>query len=84
MPAALDDGVVQAEAAIAVLLDEVRRTMALVTTMPVSIRIPIRPGSDSDVLVTTSAMMAPVAANGIETSRTSGFSRERKVATMIR
>ena len=58
--------------------------MALVTTMPVSIRIPIRPGSDSEVLVTTSAMIAPVAAKGIDTSSTSGLSSDRKVATMIR
>ena len=58
--------------------------MALVTTMPVSIRIPIRPGSDKEVLVTTSAMIAPVAAKGIATSSTNGFNRERKVATMIR
>ena len=58
--------------------------MALVTTMPVSIRIPINPGSESEVLVATSAMIAPVAANGIDTSSTSGLSSERKVATMIR
>ncbi len=44
----------------------------------------MRPGSDSDVFVITSAMMAPVAANGIDTSSTSGFSSERNVATMIR
>ena len=52
--------------------------------MPVSIRRPIRPGSDSAVWVTTSAMIAPMAANGIATSRISGFSSERNVATMTR
>ena len=60
------------------------KTIALVTTIPVSIRMPINPGRDSDVLVTTRATMAPVAANGIETRSTSGLSSERKVATMIR
>ena len=54
------------------------------TTMPVSIRIPINPGRDSEVLVTTRATIAPVAANGIDTSSTSGLSSERKAATMIR
>ncbi len=58
--------------------------MALVTTMPVSIRIPINPGSDSEVLVATRAMIAPVAAKGMATSRTNGFSSERNVATMMR
>ncbi len=57
--------------------------MALVTTIPVSMRTPISAGSESDVLVETRAMIVPVAAKGIATSSTSGFSNERKVATMI-
>ena len=34
--------------------------MALVTTIPVSIRIPINPGRESEVLVTTSATIARI------------------------
>ncbi len=58
--------------------------MAFVTTMPVSISNPIMAGSDSAVPVTTSATMAPLAANGIEASNTNGLMSERNVATMIR
>jgi hypothetical protein len=44
----------------------------------------MRPGSESEVLVTTRATIAPVAAKGMETSSTSGFKSDRKAATMIR
>ena len=49
-------------------------TIALVTTMPTSISTPISAGTPSGVPVTSSRPIAPVAANGIETSRISGWS----------
>jgi len=52
--------------------------------MPVNISNPIMAGNDSAVPVTTRAIRAPLAANGIETRSTSGFTSDRKVATMIR
>ncbi len=59
-------------------------TIALVTTMPISISIPIREATPSGVPVTSSSAMAPVAAKGTDTSRISGCSRLRKVTTMSR
>ena len=58
-------------------------TIALVTTTPTSIRKPISEGSPSAEPVTSSRAIAPVAAKGIETSSTSGWINDRKVATMI-
>ena len=58
-------------------------TIALVTTMPTSISMPISDGSPSGTPVTRSRAMAPVAANGTETSRISGCTRDLNVATMI-
>ncbi len=57
--------------------------MALVTTMPISISRPTRLGMPRLVPVMTSASTAPTAANGMLTSRISGFSRLRNVATMM-
>ena len=59
-------------------------TIALVTTMPTSISTPISAGTPSGVPVASSRPIAPVAANGIETSSSNGCSRLRNVATMIR
>src|SRR5262249_8411149 len=59
-------------------------TIALVTTMPMSISMPMRAGTPSAVPVMSSAMIAPVPANGIETSRISGCTRLRNVAAMTR
>jgi hypothetical protein len=58
-------------------------TIALVTTMPTSISSPISAGSPSGVSVSTSMPNAPVAANGMDTSRISGCAMLRNVATMI-
>ncbi len=58
-------------------------TIALVTTMPTSISMPISAGTPSGVPVSSSSPMAPVAANGMDTSRISGWTRLRKVATMM-
>ncbi len=57
-------------------------TMAFVTTMPMSMSRPIRAGSPRAVCVTSRPMMAPVAANGMEMSSTSGPRKLRKVATI--
>ena len=54
-------------------------TIALVTTMPISISMPIIAGTPSGVPVTSSRPIAPVAANGMDTSRISGWIRLRKV-----
>ncbi len=56
-------------------------TIALVTTMPMSISMPIIAGTPMGVPVATSRPIAPVAANGMETSRISGWMSERNVAT---
>lgn len=56
-------------------------TIALVTTMPISISMPIIAGTPIGVPVATSRPIAPVAANGMETSRISGWISDRKVAT---
>ncbi len=56
-------------------------TIALVTTMPISISMPIIAGTPIGVPVTSSRPIAPVAANGMETSRISGWASERKVPT---
>ena len=58
-------------------------TMALVTTMPISMSRPMRLGMPRLVPVMTSASTAPTAANGMLTSRMNGFSRLRNVATMM-
>ncbi len=58
-------------------------TIALVTTMPININRPTIAGTPSGVSVINNPATAPVAANGIEVSRTSGWTRLRKVATMI-
>ena len=58
-------------------------TMALVTTMPMSMSRPTRLGMPRLVPEMTSARTAPTAANGMLTSRISGFSRLRNVATMM-
>lgn len=49
--------------------------------MPMSISMPIIAGTPSGVPVTSSRPSAPVAANGIDTSRISGWISERNVAT---
>ncbi len=56
-------------------------TIALVTTMPISISMPIIAGTPIGVPVATRRPIAPVAANGMDTSRISGWTSERKVAT---
>ena len=58
--------------------------MALVTTIPISISRPTIAGTPRAVSVSSSPATAPVAANGIEVSSTSGWTRLRNVATMIR
>jgi hypothetical protein len=58
-------------------------TIAFVTTMPTSMSRPI---SDATPIGTPDAIcsrIAPVAANGTDTSSSSGWSRLRNVATMI-
>ncbi len=57
--------------------------MALVTTMPISMSRPMRLGMPRLVPVNQSSRTAPTAANGMLTSRMSGFMRLRKVATMM-
>ena len=59
-------------------------TIALVTTMPTSMSTPMSAGTPSGVPVSSSASSAPVAANGTETSRISGCSSDRNVATITR
>jgi hypothetical protein len=51
--------------------------------MPTSISSPIIAGSPSGVPVISSSPNAPVAANGMDTSRISGWMKLRNVATMI-
>ncbi|OUE05349.1 hypothetical protein CMMCAS04_00180 [Clavibacter michiganensis subsp. michiganensis] len=58
-------------------------TIALVTTMPTSISRPMIDATPSGIPVTTCSSTAPVAANGTETSSTSGWMRLRNVATMM-
>ena len=55
---------------------------ALVTTTPTSISSPTIAGSERAVRVTSRAMIAPVPAKGMATSRTRGLSRDRNVATI--
>ncbi len=59
-------------------------TMAFVTTMPTSMSTPISAGTLSAVPLTSSRAIAPVAANGMETSRMSACTTLRNVAIMIR
>src|SRR5680860_653046 len=59
-------------------------TMALVTTIPISMSSPIRLGMPRLVPVRSSRSTAPTAAKGMLTSRISGCSRLRKVPTMMR
>ncbi len=59
-------------------------TIALVTTMPTSMSMPMSAGTPSAVPVTSRSAIAPVAANGIDTSRMSGWIRLRKVAAITR
>ncbi len=59
-------------------------TIAFVTTMPMSISMPIRAEMPSGLPVISSSTIAPVAANGIDTSRMSGCASDRKVATSSR
>ncbi len=59
-------------------------TIAFVTTMPISISMPIIAGTPIGVPVATSRPIAPVAANGMDTSRISGWTRDRKVPTSSR
>lgn len=59
------------------------RTMALVTTMPTSMSMPISDGRPSGTPVASSRATAPVAANGTDTSRMSGWMSDLKAATMI-
>ena len=58
-------------------------TIAFVTTMPTSISMPISEGRPSGTPVMSSSPMAPVAANGTETSRISGWISDLNAATMI-
>ena len=58
-------------------------TIALVTTMPISISTPISDATPSGTPVTICRRMAPVAANGTETSSSSGCRRDLNVATMM-
>ncbi len=51
--------------------------------MPTSISTPIRAGTPSAVPVASSRPIAPVAANGMETSRMIGCTMLRNVATMM-
>ena len=57
-------------------------TIALVTTMPISISTPISDGTPNGTPVTICSRIAPVAANGIDTSSSNGCSSERNVATI--
>ena len=59
-------------------------TIALVTTIPISISIPIRPGNPSGVSVSSSSPIEPVAANGTDTISTSDCAMLRKVPTSTR
>ena len=58
-------------------------TIALVTTMPTSINMPISDGNPRGMPVISSRAMAPVAANGIETSKINGWISDLNAATMI-
>ena len=57
-------------------------TIAFVTTMPTSISTPTSEATPSGMPVMTCSAIAPVAANGTETSSSSGCSSDRKVATI--
>ena len=57
-------------------------TIAFVTTMPMSISTPISDATPSGTPVTICRMIAPVAANGTDTSSSSGCRSDLKVATM--
>ena len=57
-------------------------TIAFVTTMPISMSTPMIDATPSGMPVITCSAMAPVAANGTETSSSSGCRSERNVATI--
>ncbi len=59
-------------------------TIAFVTTMPMSMSRPMSEGMPNGVPVASKSSTAPVAANGIDTSRMSGWTKLRKVAIMTR
>ena len=59
-------------------------TIALVTTTPTSISAPISAATPIGVPVASSRATAPVAANGTDTSRISGWTSELNVATITR
>ena len=58
------------------------RTMAFVTTMPMSISTPMSEATPSGMPVTICRRIAPVAANGTEMRSSSGWRSDLKVATM--
>ena len=60
------------------------KTIAFVTTMPMSMSMPIMLGIPTAESVRIDKPNAPVKANGIEINRISGWISERNVATMIR
>ena len=60
------------------------RTIALVTTMPMSMSRPIIDAMPRAVSVSNNRPIAPVAANGTEINRISGCTSDRKVATITR
>ena len=57
-------------------------TMAFVTTMPMSISTPMRDATPSGTPVISCSRIAPVAANGIDTSSSSGWRNDLNVATI--
>ena len=57
-------------------------TIALVTTMPMSMSTPMIDATPSGMPLTHCSRIAPVAANGIDTSSSSGCRSDRNVATM--
>ena len=57
-------------------------TIAFVTTMPMSISTPISDATPSGMPEMICSRIAPVAANGTETSSSSGWRSERNVATI--
>ena len=56
--------------------------MAFVTTMPMSISTPMSDATPSGTPVITCSPIAPVAANGIDTSSSNGCRSDRNVATI--
>ncbi len=58
-------------------------TIAFVTTMPTSISSPMIDAMPNGMPEAICSSSAPVAANGIETSSSSGCRSDRNVATMI-